>query len=78
MAGWIHPAMIGPAVGWNTPRSHSSRCWKSAGSRSNSARAGAVTRSHAHEIGFVRAITVRFATERHVERPEAVVRQLVA
>ena len=59
--------MIGPAVGWNTPRSHSLRCWKSAGSRPKSARMGAVTRSHAHEIGFVRGITVRFATERHTE-----------
>ena len=63
MAGWIHPAMIGPAVGWNTPRSHSSRCWKSAGSRPMSAWIGAVTRSHAHEIGFVWGMTVRFTTE---------------
>ena len=65
-------------MGWNTPRAHSSRCWKSAVSRPKSGRIGVVTRSHAHEIGSVGGITVRFATERHGGRPEAVVRQMVA
>ena len=68
MAGSEFPAMLGPA-GRNPERAHSSRCWKSTGSRPNSARIGVVARSHAHEIGFVRGITVRFATESHGRRP---------
>ena len=64
MAGWIHPAMIGPAVGWNTPRAHSSMCRKSAGSGPKLTRIAVVTRSNVHGVAISGVFsTVRFTTE---------------
>ena len=60
-------------------RAHSSRCRNSAVSRPETARTAVVTRSHAHEIGFVGGIpTVRFAAERPGVRPGADIGQLAA